>query len=110
MQATETLQVDFTPLMEYLSEKFQKIDQRFESIDRRFDQIDKRFEVLEMRMDGMPTKSYANNIMAELEGRYTTMYLRSEYKSTRLAEILASKGVIAAHDLKELNEFPIKTS
>jgi predicted transcriptional regulator len=116
MQTTETMQVDFSPLMEFLSEKFEKIDRRFEGIDEkfrqidlRFEQIDKRFDVLEKRLDDMPTKTYIHNILAELEGRYTTMHLKSGYKVTRLAEILVNKGIIASHDLKELDQIPLKS-
>ena len=36
----------FKELVDFLGEKFEKIDQRFEKMDQRFDQMDQRFDRL----------------------------------------------------------------
>jgi uncharacterized coiled-coil protein SlyX len=40
----------YTELIDFLGEKFGKIDQRFDAMDRRFDAMDRRFDRLEGRV------------------------------------------------------------
>ena len=40
----------FKELVDFLGEKFEKIDQRFEKMDQRFDQMDQRFDRLESQV------------------------------------------------------------
>jgi len=40
---------DFSELIEYLDEKFQKIDGGFKRVDQRFQKIDERFEQIDQR-------------------------------------------------------------
>ena len=43
----------FKELVDFLGEKFEKIDQQFEKIDQRFEKIDQRFEKIDQRFDHM---------------------------------------------------------
>ena len=43
----------FKELVDFLGEKFEKIDQRFEKMDQRFDQMDQRFDQMDQRFEKM---------------------------------------------------------
>ena len=43
----------FKELVDFLGEKFEKIDQRFEKMDQRFEKMDQRFEKMDQRFDQM---------------------------------------------------------
>jgi hypothetical protein len=64
-------------------------------------------EYLDQRFSQIPTKAYLDNKLAELEGRLTTNDLKSDYKITRLAEILKTKNVINESEFKELGDIKL---
>ncbi len=41
----------YAELIDFLGEKFGKIDQRFDAMDRRFDAMDRRFDALGDKLD-----------------------------------------------------------
>ena len=43
----------FKELVDFLGEKFEKIDQRFEKMDQRFEKMDQRFDQMDQRFDHM---------------------------------------------------------
>ena len=43
----------FKELVDFLGEKFEKMDQRFDQMDQRFDQMDQRFDQMDQRFDQM---------------------------------------------------------
>jgi len=57
---------DYTELIEYLGDKFEKVDNRFDKIDNRFDKVEERFNkteiVLESKADKKDVQSLVNSI------------------------------------------------
>ena len=62
----------FKELVDFLGEKFEKIDQRFEKIDQRFDQMDQRFDQMDQRFDRLEFQVQNNTAAIEaLQGQTT---------------------------------------
>ena len=62
----------FKELVDFLGEKFEKIDQRFEKIDQRFDQMDQRFDQMDQRFDRLESQVQNNTAAIEaLQGQTT---------------------------------------
>lgn len=60
----------FKELVDFLGEKFEKIDQRFEKIDQRFDQMDQRFDQMDQRFDRLESQVQNNTAAIEaLQGQ-----------------------------------------
>ena len=60
----------FKELVDFLGEKFEKIDQRFEKIDQRFDQMDQRFDQMDQRFDCLEFQVQNNTAAIEaLQGQ-----------------------------------------
>lgn len=45
------MEKDYSELVDFLGERFEKIDQKFEKIDQRFDKVDQRFKIVSQRFD-----------------------------------------------------------
>jgi len=73
---------DFSELIEYLDEKFQKIDGGFKRVDQRFQKIDERFEQIDQRSQ-------------QIDGRFGQIDQRFQ----KLFDVFATK-----EDLKEATE------
>ena len=62
----------FKELVDFLGEKFEKIDQRFEKMDQRFDQMDQRFDQMDQRFDRLESQVQNNTAAIEaLQGQTT---------------------------------------
>ena len=62
----------FKELVDFLGEKFEKIDQRFEKMDQRFDQMDQRFDQMDQRFDCLEFQVQNNTAAIEaLQGQTT---------------------------------------
>ena len=60
----------FKELVDFLGEKFEKIDQRFDQMDQRFDQMDQRFEKMDQRFDRLEFQVQNNTAAIEaLQGQ-----------------------------------------
>ena len=60
----------FKELVDFLGEKFEKIDQRFEKMDQRFDQMDQRFDQMDQRFDRLESQVQNNTAAIEaLQGQ-----------------------------------------
>ena len=62
----------FKELVDFLGEKFEKIDQQFEKIDQRFEKIDQRFDHMDQRFDRLESQVQNNTAAIEaLQGQTT---------------------------------------
>ncbi len=77
---------DHTELVEYLDEKFQAIEDRFAQL---------------------PTKSYLDDKLADLEGGIITKLRKEDDKLNRLAEMLKDKKVLSETDIAELKKLVV---
>ena len=77
---------DFGELIAYLDEKFQAVEERFLQL---------------------PTKTYLDDKIANLEGGLLTKLRKEDEKINRLAEILKERGVLKESDIKELEHLQI---
>ena len=87
------------PFMEFMTEKFGKIDEQFEKIDERFNQIESK----------MVTKSFLTEKLVDLKVDFNLKIKKEDSKVNLLADILEDKKVIQGEDvmrLKEIEVFP----
>jgi len=77
---------NYSELIEYLDEKFQAIDNKFAQL---------------------PTKSYIDDKLADLEGGLVTKLRKEDEKVNRLAEILKAKNVLSESDIAELKKLQV---
>ena len=90
----------YTELIDFLSEKFGKIDQRFDAIDRRFDAMDRRFDAMDERFDAMDRR------FDRLEGRVTAGAVSLE--ALRDEVRLLGEGVTATN--QRLDRFEVSVN
>ena len=77
---------DHTELIEYLDRKFQAIEDRFSQL---------------------PTKSYLNDKLADLEGGLVTKLRKEDEKLNRLAGMLKEKKLLNDDDIAELQRLQV---
>ncbi len=73
----------YTELIDFLAEKFGRIDERFDGLERRMDRLENRMDRLENRMDRLETR------MDSIEDRVTKVEVNLEalrHTSELLAE------------------------
>lgn len=86
---------------------FQGVAKTFEGVDKRFEAIDKRFERIEKQISQLPTKSYLDDKLAELEGGLISKLRKEDQKLERLVEMLKQKDVLTENEQKELAELKV---
>ena len=77
---------DFSELIEYLDDKFQNIDKQFAQL---------------------PTKSYLDDKLADLEGDLIKKLRKEDEKVNRLAEILKQKDILSDSEIRELDDLKV---
>ena len=77
---------DHTELIEYLDQKFQAIEDRFSQL---------------------PTKSYLDDKLADLEGGLVTKLRKEDEKLNRLAGMLKEKKLLNDADIAELQRLQV---
>lgn len=89
------MEQDYSELIEYLDQKFENIDKQFKRIDGQFQNVDNQFSQL-------PTKSYLDDKLVDLEGDWMKKLRKEDEKVNRLAELLKQKKILTDSELSEL--------
>jgi archaellum component FlaC len=88
-------------LVQYLDERFGRLDERFERIDQRFDRIDERFRQVDERFDRIDQRFQGNN------DRFDRIEQRLDGHDERFDEVKRHTGVLVEglrHELKLVAE------
>jgi predicted transcriptional regulator len=110
--------MDDEPFIDFLVEKFGKIDKKFEQVDERFERVDEKFEQIDKRLEKlegrvgnvenqMVTKSFMTDKLADLEGTLIGKVRKQDSKVNLLVDILLDKKVLNTQDLKQLKEIEV---
>lgn len=84
---------DNKELIEFLGEQFQHVDKKFQELDAKISQL--------------PTKSYLDDKMADLEGGLVSKLRKEDDKVNRLSEMLRTKKVLTDIDMEELKKLQV---
>lgn len=69
--------------------------------------LENRITNIENKVAQLPTKSYLDDKLADLEGGLITKLRKEDQKMNRLVDMLKQKNVLNDTDLKELNNLQI---
>ena len=98
---------DNSELIEFLDEKFLRLDEKFQVINNRFEQLEIKFDDLQKSVAQLPTKSYLDDKLANLEGGLITKLRKEDEKLNRLTELLKQKKILTEGDVTELQNLQV---
>lgn len=78
--------MDYSELVEFLNDKFKKIDERF---------------------DQLPTKAWVQDLIVSLRGDTDTKFQKEDIKVNRLSDMLHEKHLISDSERKELRDLNV---
>src|SRR3989344_6629990 len=93
-QIQEAIQLSFTKIWE-------------DNIEPAFNELNNKVSSLEDKVSQLPTKSYLDDKLADLEGGLITKLRKEDQKMNRLVDMLKQKEVLNDSDLKELKNLQI---
>ena len=78
------------------------MEDKFENIDNQFANAASDLSTLAGKVDQLPTKSYLDDKIAELEGGLITKLRKEDDKVNRLLEIMKQKSLLSESEVAEL--------
>lgn len=77
------------------------------NLEPAFNELHKKFDKLEGKVNQLPTKTYLDDKLANLEGGLITKLRKEDEKVNRLAEMLKQKKILTDADLAELGQLQV---
>lgn len=90
-----------------LEPSFNTVYERLDKVDSRLSKVESDVLALDGKVVQLPTKSYLDDKVANLEGGLITKLRKEDEKINRLAEMLKDKEVLSDSDIQELQQLEI---
>lgn len=100
-QIQEAVQLSFSKIWE------DNIEPAINGLSNQISELNGRVSGIEDNVSQLPTKSYLDDKLADLEGGLITKLRKEDQKMNRLVDMLKQKDVLDDADLKELKNLQI---
>ena len=83
------------------------LEPAFKGVNKEIENVNKKIEAIKGQIAQLPTKSYLDDKLANLEGGLIAKLRKEDEKVNRLAGILKDKKVLSAGDIAELENLQV---